>query len=120
MSKSDVSSYQRHPVLERPVTTYEVVQYLRNKYPYDGREKKWMSFEELRMGTGFAGQGNGNSGQAIDYWVFDTWSHHQRIAYEIKVSRSDFLKELKNPLKRRAALSISNYFYFVRVKGICK
>ena len=38
---------------------------------------------------------------------------------EIKVSRADFLAEIKRkPLKRRAGLRLSNESYFVAPKGI--
>jgi len=40
-----------------------------------------------------------------------------RFAYEVKVSRSDFLRDIKQPLKHRAALALSNCFYFVAPEG---
>jgi len=43
-----------------------------------------------------------------------------RTAYEIKISRSDFLREIKNPEKRKAALRVSNQFYFVAPEGLIK
>lgn len=43
-----------------------------------------------------------------------------RYAYEVKVSRSDFLREKKNPLKTRAAYLMSNYFSFVAPMGMIK
>lgn len=42
----------------------------------------------------------------------------KRTVYEIKVSRSDFLREIKEPRKRRAALRVSNQFYFVTPSGL--
>jgi hypothetical protein len=39
-------------------------------------------------------------------------------AYEIKVSRSDWLEELKQPRKREPAMLISNVFYFVAPVGV--
>ena len=62
------------------------------------------------MGTGW---GTGVD-QRIDLWVMGMWASNQlsRIAYEVKMSRADFRKELKQPLKRRQALRVSNLFFF--------
>ena len=43
---------------------------------------------------------------------------YERVAYEIKVSRADFLKELSDPGKRHFALALSNRFYFVLPDGV--
>lgn len=43
-----------------------------------------------------------------------------RTAYEVKVSRSDFLREIREPRKRRAALRVSNKFYFATLPGVAK
>lgn len=37
--------------------------------------------------------------------------HYRRVAYEVKVARSDFLSELRSPEKRAGGLELSNYFY---------
>lgn len=37
----------------------------------------------------------------------------KRVCYEVKISRADFLSELKQPIKRRIGLRYSNEFYFV-------
>ena len=42
----------------------------------------------------------------------------KRVCYEIKTSRSDFLCEVKRPLKRRMGLRYSNEFYFVTPPGL--
>jgi hypothetical protein len=42
----------------------------------------------------------------------------ERIAYEVKVSRSDFLREIADPNKREMAMSLSNRFYYVAPKGM--
>ena len=75
-------------------------------------------FRELRVGTGF---GRVNQ-QRIDAWAMDTWPSGlmTRTAYEAKVSRSDFLVEIRNPIKRRAALLFSNLYYFVTPPGMVK
>jgi len=43
-----------------------------------------------------------------------------RTAYEVKISRSDFLRDIKKPHKHRNALLVSNEFYFVAPKGLLR
>ena len=54
----------------------------------------------------------------IDAWAFDITTPFKRTSYEIKVSRSDFMKEVKTPEKRKLALLYSDYYYFVTPKGL--
>lgn len=101
----------------RPTTSREIVDALKGKYrnPYNGH--KWACFEEMRMGTGW---GLGND-QRIDLWIMGMWSSNSgREAYEVKISRSDFLHEMKNPAKRRQALRVSNRFWFATPFGLVK
>lgn len=79
---------------------------------------QWAFFRELRVATGF---GVGRE-QRIDLWVMNVWQSkkYARIAYEVKCSRSDFLRELAAPAKREAALAVSNEFYFAAPKGLIK
>lgn len=74
--------------------------------------------EELRGGSGYGG----DSERRMDAWAMH---HHpskgnKRVAYEVKVSRRDFLKDIKDPLKHRPALIFSNEFFFVAPKGMIK
>lgn len=73
-------------------------------------------FFELRIGTGRT-QGAEQRIDAFALHPYPSLGHH-RTAYEIKVSRSDFLRELKKPNKRRAALRFSNEFYFIAPPAI--
>ena len=81
---------------------------------HTGRE--WVSFPELRLGTGYGGKWE----QRIDVFALSCYPSHglQSVAYEVKVSRSDFLRELKEPEKRRAAMELSNLFYFAAPAGL--
>jgi len=58
---------------------------------------EWATFEELRNATGF-----GHS-RTIDVAAFNTWksSGYIRVAYEVKISRGDFMRELDNWDKHR-------------------
>lgn len=61
-------------------------------------------------------------GQRIDFFAINCWHSkgYKAISYEIKVSRSDFLKELRQPYKRLYAERVSNECYFVAPKGLIK
>ncbi len=78
----------------------------------------WIFLPELRMGTGYGY----SSEQRVDAWAIHPWPSKglSAVAYEIKVSRKDWLNELKKPLKRRGALLHSNLFYFATPAGLIK
>lgn len=78
--------------------------------------RQWIYFEECPVGTGWKGS------NYIDAYAIAVWpsAANKRIAYEVKTSRSDFLREIKNPLKRRPAIYFSNEYYFVVPKGLVK
>lgn len=86
------------------------------------KAKEWALFFELRNGTGRKKKGirKKEPPRYIDALAINLWpsKNHRRIAYEIKVSRADFLKELKFPEKRAWATEISHQFYFVAPAGI--
>ena len=97
------------------ITTKDILAALRDKY----RPPEWVFFPELRFGTGY----DGMVMSRIDAWVISCWrSKHSvnylKIAFEIKVYRSDFLKEIKDPRKRKPAFLISNQYYFAAPKGM--
>lgn len=79
---------------------------------------EWLFFRELRCGTGRRNASN----QRLDAFALNTLPHTamKRVCYEVKVSRSDFLAELKHPLKRRIGLRYSNEFYFVAPADLLK
>jgi hypothetical protein len=79
---------------------------------------EWVLFPELRFGTG----ASTNADSRVDAFAMHCWPSKRflRVAYEIKVSRGDFLRELKDPLKRRPGLLISNQFYFLCCPGVAK
>jgi hypothetical protein len=83
---------------------------------YDHVDGSCVFIRELRVGTGY---GKGKE-QRLDAFLLHCWGTLDRIAFEVKASRGDFLRELKRPLKRRAALVLSNEFYFVAPEGVIK
>lgn len=96
------------------MNTSLILQVLAEKYQRDD----CLFFPELRIGTGYGKDAE----QRIDAWAMYTYpsKHFHRIAFEIKVSRGDFLAELRQPLKRRYALLLSNEFYFVAPPNLIK
>ncbi len=74
-------------------------------------KSEWLFLRELRVSTG---RRNG-SGQRLDAFALNTLPHQamKRVCYEIKISRADFLCEMRQPLKRRIGMRYSNEFYFV-------
>jgi hypothetical protein len=77
---------------------------------------EWLFFRELRVGTGR----RNNNAQRVDAFALNCLPHlaMKRVCYEVKVSRADFLGELRTPLKRRIGMRYSNEFYFVTPAGL--
>lgn len=110
---------------ELGMTTMDVMKVLRMRHNASRRGKRtpreWAYFEELRAGTGYASRKRDfNPERYFDAWAINLYPSkgHRTIAYEVKVSRADFLREIKDPSKRREALMFSNEFYFVAPKGL--
>lgn len=73
---------------------------------------RWLFFEELEVHP----QGGH---RRLDAYAIDCWGGgSRRIAYEVKVSRSDVLRELRRPEKRKQALLVASQYYFVCPKGL--
>lgn len=78
---------------------------------------EWVLIYELSNGTGY------NPKQRyIDAFAFNCYpsKNNIRIAYEIKVSRSDFVNELKHPEKRQWAMDVCHQFYFACAPGVAE
>jgi hypothetical protein len=80
------------------------------------RPSEWIFLRELRVGTGF----RKGAAQRLDAFALNCFAHTsmKRVCYEVKVSRADFLSEIKQPLKRRIGLRYSNEFYFATPAGL--
>lgn len=80
------------------------------------RQSEWIFLRELRVGTG----SRNSSAQRLDAFALNCLPHlgMKRVCYEIKLSRADFLCEMRHPLKRRIGLRYSNEFYFVAPAGV--
>ena len=73
---------------------------------FDGRYG-WIFLEEVGLGY-----------SRIDAIAFNCWGKNEKKAFEIKVSRTDFLQELREPSKREQVIQYVNKYYFVMPRGI--
>ncbi len=79
------------------VTEREMLEHLRARYTKirPGTDAdQFVRAQHVRYNTTY-----GIALAIADYIVLDTWSPHEILGFEIKVSRSDWLTELRNPLK---------------------
>jgi hypothetical protein len=83
---------------------------------FHAKPSEWIFLRELRVGTGF----RNSAAQRLDAFALNCFAHTsmKRVCYEVKISRADFLCEMKQPLKRRIGLRYSNEFYFVTPAGL--
>lgn len=84
------------------------------------KDRQWVFYPEMVFSTK-AKDDLEQADSRIDAWAFNLWPSRNfcRVSYEIKISRHDFLRELKKPDKRDPGLSISNLFYYVLPDGCC-
>lgn len=99
--------------MSRKYTAEEVVGLLRNRY---ADHQRYALFEQVANGTGWRAR------SWIDALVLHLWPSDglMRVAFEVKVSRQDFLKELKNAQKNEWARQACNEFWFVAPKNVIK
>lgn len=93
----------------------QIVELLRARHP----PPEWATFTELRDRTGYH---YAHTARYIDFYAFNLYPSkgYPRIAYEIKVTRTDFNQELDNPDKREAAWELSTEAYFACPAGLVK
>ena len=95
----------------------EILEALRGRY----HPPEWAFFEELRAGTGYDYGRRNADGQKVgvekrlDAWAFHLWPSdgYQPTGFEIKVSRSDFLREQKKVGKTDRYMALCQFFYYV-------
>lgn len=82
---------------------------------------EWVWAEEFSLTPGYSGVSYGE-GRRIDGLAFNCYPSrgHLIIGYEVKVSRGDFLAELKKPEKRKTAVENVDEFYFAAPAGMIK
>jgi hypothetical protein len=103
--------------------TADILELLTARY----KPPEWAFFKELRTGTGYNWSGyvqgnrvNKNVERRLDAFAFHLWPSggYRPTGFEVKVSRSDFLHDLKQPAKRARYLALCQYFYYVVPSGL--
>ena len=98
-------------------TSQELMLLIKDKYKsHKGSFDPTVVLEEVPNGTG------GHQSRWIDAAVFEMWPSKglSRSAFEIKVSRQDFLHELQQPEKHLWCQECFHYFWFVAPKDVVK
>lgn len=93
----------------------DLVSLIRHRYAAsNGAYNRSVVLEQVPDGTGTL------QGRWIDVAVFEMWPSKglTRSAFEVKVSRSDFLKELQIPEKHKWCLESFHEFWFVAPKEV--
>ena len=83
---------------------------------FGNTERNTIIFPELRLGSGYGGI----SERRVDCFTISPNKGHITTAFEIKASRGDFLRDIRNGIKQRGARMYSNYFYYVAPIGMIK
>lgn len=78
--------------------------------------KNWITIREVRCGTGYRYQNQ----RSFDYMAICTLEGNSVRGYEVKASRADFLKDIKDPEKQKALRCFANLFYYVAPEGMIK
>jgi len=78
-------------------------------------QKSWVCVREMRAGCGY-----GMHERTVDLFCVEASPAKgcPAVAYEIKVSKSDFKRDISKPEKHRPALTYSDRFYYVAPVGV--
>jgi hypothetical protein len=94
---------------------------LKARYTGNTLAPEWLVLFEVRTNTGYHHHGLSQAdGRYIDAVALNCWASkdYKRIAFEIKVSKGDFMNEIKDPYKRLRGTIFFDEFYFVAPIGI--
>jgi hypothetical protein len=117
MAKEDKRRPER-AVFDPPLTAEELYRLLQERYETFGHEPVGSGFfREVPVATGTQ-----ENIRRLDAWRIEAWPSKgfARHAFEVKVSRADWLRELKDPRKRRPMLRFANSVYVVANPGVVK
>jgi len=84
---------------------------------FDLAEAKGTRFIEVPLGSKFLSWGSVSQADVVT--IKPSYNRFNLDIYEVKVSRSDFLQEIKKK-KYEASLPHCNRFYFAVLQGVCK
>lgn len=92
----------------------DIVQAIRDRF---ADRQRYAVLTELARSTGFAYRATWIDVAVLNLWPSDGLL---RCAYEVKVSRSDFIREIENPKKNEWARECFHEFSFVTAPGVVK
>jgi len=102
-------------IIAKEYKASDLVALIRRRYSAtNGAYNRSVVLEQVPDGTGMM------QGRWIDVAVFEMWPSKglTRSAFEVKVSRSDFLRELQTPNKYKWCLESFHEFWFVAPKDV--
>lgn len=99
--------------MEKTYTEQEVLEILRKKYSEEG----WVYIEKVRNATGYSGKTRTADAVAMSVWPSRGLHLH---GFEVKVSRTDWLSELKKPAKAEEIAKYMDFWWVVAPAGIVR
>lgn len=97
--------------------TETIYQALLEDYENEEKNKRdWITIREARCGTGFSYQNQ----RSFDFLAISSRAGNAVVAYEVKVSRGDFAKDIKNPEKQKPLRCFANLFYYIAPQGVIR
>ena len=106
----------RRPESRPPCTEAAVTTLLRDRHANTGNggAGEWAFMAQVRNAAGF------NATRTLDALALHLWPSRGLVlhGFEIKVSRSDWLREVKDPAKAEDACRLVEYFWIVAPKGV--
>jgi hypothetical protein len=102
-------------VLGEPLTERTMLDLLHDRYSVDpGNGPRYVCAEHVKSAAGFDGK------RTADFMAFDLWPSSGLLlhGFEIKVTRSDWLRELADPDKSEPFRQIVDYWWLVCPPGV--
>lgn len=100
-----------------PVTVDGIMVALQQRHP----QSKWVFLPQVRTRTGYSRTNDDiDSERYLDAFAMSLWPSEgfRRVGYEVKVSRSDWLREVENPRKRAQGYFLTSEFWFAFAPGV--
>lgn len=106
------------PTVGGRITSKQIIELLRIHRHPPGRE--WVSFSEVRSHVGFAERESNHS--SMDLFAVNCYpsKKFRSVAYEVKVDRADFMRELTDPTKRQHAERLAMECWFATPPGLVR
>jgi hypothetical protein len=102
------NDFENKAPTKKPLSTHLIIDVIRAEYNSDNG---WMVFTEIS---------SAKATRRADVIAINAWRTRKQeiVVFEIKRSKSNFMAEIKDPLKRAEFMKICERFYFVAPMGI--